>query len=95
MNPDLITSGTGQRYPSQHVDTSGAAMLLLGRIEGKLDIALQRQEKMEEDHSTLRGRVETLENDKASRRGTIVGVGLASGAGSGTLIATLTRYLGL
>lgn len=63
-------------------------MLLLGRIDGKLDAALHRINKFETAHNSLADRVNNLEKMKARLLGFSLGSGLF-GAGAIKVIPTI------
>ena len=63
--------------------------LMLGRIDGKLDHALQRQDKSDKEVEALSKRVSTLENSKAW----VIGAATALSTLVGTLIPFIKDWL--
>lgn len=90
------------RYPpSDHTSqfqyhTSPELLLLLGKIDGKLDAALERLSKYEISHDHLTSRVNALENsdagDRGSRKGTLLGLSIGSGLSGAALLEVLSRF---
>jgi hypothetical protein len=54
-------------------------LIMLGRLDGKLDTALNQMRRAEEHHEELDARVDRLERWKSTVLGLAVGVGALSG----------------
>ena len=63
--------------------------LLLGRIDGKLDAALARMDRIEDSHANLEDRVATLERWRAY----LLGAAAIAGAVASHLAELITRGL--
>jgi hypothetical protein len=69
-------------------------VLLLGRIDGKLDRYAAAQEKMELQITVVTNRVAVLEQDKSRVRGLLIGLSAAGGITGAGLVQALTSVLG-
>lgn len=65
------------------------------RVETKLDMILERIDKSDSAHETLRGRVDVLERARERQIAVIGAVGSAAGVGTGFLVPWLKAKLGL
>ena len=69
-------------------------LVMMGRIDGKLDAALHRMGKTEEDIESLKSKVSSLEKEQTTRKGVLIGLSVSGGLASSALFQGILRAFG-
>ncbi|WP_025886467.1 hypothetical protein [Asaia prunellae] len=77
--------------PEERTDIPNTLLLLVGRIEGKLDMLLTRDKEQDRKLKDLEERISTIENDRAKVLGIWAAVSLGIG-GVGWIGETLFNH---